>query len=302
VTAIVVARATIAHHSKSFALASRLLDRGTRDAAAIVYTWCRRADDAVDDAPADAGTLARLGRELDDAYAGTASDPVLAAFGAVVRERAIPRRYPDELLAGMAMDVHGTSYREIDDLIAYAYRVAGVVGLMMAHVFGVSDDRALRHAAHLGIAMQLTNVCRDVAEDWARGRLYVPDALLARHGAGGLAAELGGPLPASARVPVARAVADVLALADRYYRSGDRGTRALPWRAAIAARAARSVYAAIGSRIARAAARGTRAFVPAPFKLARVAGAALRVLVTLPVRAFGARVHVPNYFLELRDV
>jgi len=217
-----------------------------------------------------------------------------------VRERAIPRRYPDELLAGMAMDVHGTSYREIDDLIAYAYRVAGVVGLMMAHVFGVSDDRALRHAAHLGIAMQLTNVCRDVAEDWTRGRLYLPDALLAKHGAGGLAAHVGEPLPASARAPIAATVADLLALADRFYRSGDRGVRALPWRAAIAVRAARSVYAAIGRRIARATGR---AFVPMPIKLVRVAGAALRVFASLPWRALAGRApHVPTHILELRDV
>src|SRR5690606_17152070 len=105
-----VARMILAQHSKSFALASALLGRRTRDQTALVYTWCRRVDDAVDAAmPGDdhPSVLARLASELDAVYAGTARDPVLAALGDVVRERAIPRRYPEELLAGMAMDVAG---------------------------------------------------------------------------------------------------------------------------------------------------------------------------------------------------
>lgn len=305
-----IARATIAHHSKSFALASRLLGTRLRDQTAVVYTWCRRADDAVDGAPASEGVdaLARLTEELDATYAGVARDPVLAAFGAVAHERAIPRSYPAELLAGMAMDVTGTTYVTVEDLITYAWRVAGVVGLMMSHVFGVSDDDALVHAAHLGIAMQLTNISRDVAEDWERGRLYLPDELLAAHGAAGLAGELHGPLPVTARAPVGHAVRDLLAIADRYYRSGDRGIRALPWRAALAVRAARRVYAAIGARIARTGYDVTagRAVVPTGRKLAHVAAAASALALTSParlVRSLGGRaVSVPRLTLELRDV
>jgi phytoene desaturase len=306
-----IARATIAQRSRSFALASALLGRRARDRAAIVYTWCRRADDAVDTAGpgADHGpTLARLRRELDDAYAGTATDPVLAVFGEVARARAIPRRYPEELLAGMAMDAAGTRYATLDDLLRYCWRVAGVVGLMMSHVFGVSDDGALPRAAHLGIAMQLTNICRDVAEDWERGRLYLPDELLAARGAGGLARELGASLPAAAHPAIAAAVADLLALADRYYRSGDRGVSALPWRAALAVRAARGVYSAIGGRIARAGhdVLAGRAVVPAHTRLARVAGAVGRLALSAPLRAAraigGRAARVPRVTLELRDV
>jgi phytoene synthase len=238
------ARAVIAHHSKSFALASRLLGRSARDRAAVVYAWCRRADDAIDERGAAtrdelAGALAGLAGDVDAVYRGAATEPVLAGFAEVVRSRAIPRSYPGELLAGLAMDATGVRYAAIDDVIGYAWRVAGVVGLMMCHVFGVAGDHALVPAAHLGIAMQLTNICRDVAEDWQRGRLYLPDDLLAAHGAGGLAGELGGALPASARPAIARARAELLALADRYYRSGDRGLAALPWRAALAGAAAR---------------------------------------------------------------
>lgn len=303
-----LARAVIAHHSRSFALASRLLPKQARDDAAVLYAWCRRADDAVDTPSADPDVLATLSGELDLAYTGAAEDLLLAAFGEVVRARAIPRAYPAELLAGMAMDLDGARYEAVEDLFAYAWRVAGVVGLMMTHVLGLDDEDALVPAAHLGIAMQLTNVCRDVAEDWQRGRLYLPDEVLARHGAGGLRKELGQPLPAAAVAPLRGAVRDVLALADRYYRSADRGLAALPWRAAFAIRSARDIYAAIGGQIARRDhdVTAARAFVPARGKAARVALAALRVSASGPRRLqrrlAGRRHATPTRTLELADV
>jgi phytoene synthase len=305
------ARTTIAVHSKSFALASKVLGRRLRDQTAVVYTWCRRADDAVDlaaDRDHAIAALAGQRADLERAFAGTAADPVLAAFGEVARARAMPRAYPDALLDGMAMDVDGARYATVDDLLGYCWRAAGVVGLMMTHVFGVKDDRALPRAAALGIAMQLTNICRDVAEDWGRGRLYIPDELLAAHGGAGLAAELGGPLPATARAPLAGAVGDLLALADGYYRLGDRGVRDLPWRAALAVRAARRVYSAIGRRVAATGHDVTagRVFVPRAAKLAHVGAALGRTLLDTPVRAgramFGARARVPAHTLELADV
>lgn len=304
-----LARATIAHHSKSFALASRLLGRRLRDQTAVVYTWCRRADDAVDELVNPDGArldeaLARLAGELDGAYAGTSADPVLAAFGEVAHARRIPRHYPDELLAGMAMDARDTRYASVDELRLYAWRVAGVVGLMMSHVFGVKDEAALVHAAHLGIAMQLTNICRDVAEDWERGRLYLPDELLARHGAAGLVGDLGGPLPTRARAPIANTVRELLAIADRYYRSGDRGVPSLPWRAAGAVMAARRVYAAIGQRLRRADCDVTagRAVVTTGAKLGLVASALGRLAVSTPVRLVSSGAHVPTLTLRFEDV
>lgn len=297
-----VARQVIAKHSKSFALASRLLGPRVRDQAAVIYTWCRRADDAVDEDHGGHAAIERLDRELASAYEDRAVDPVLAAFGAVARERALPILYPRELLAGMAMDVEGVTYATLDQLITYAWRVAGVVGLMMTHVFGISDDDAVIHAAHLGIAMQLTNICRDVGEDWQRGRLYLPDELLAQYGAGGLANELGTPLPAAARTPIAATMNELLALADRYYRSGDRGVPALPWRPGLAVRAARRVYSAIGTKIARDGYQlGRRAIVPGSTKLALVATSLGRATLAAP-RYLGQRYHIPRRTLELRDV
>jgi phytoene synthase len=266
-------RDVIAHHSKSFALASKLLPAGARDDAAVLYAWCRRADDAVDgDAPAS-NVIDVLAEELTDAYGQRTRDPLLSAFGRVVRRRGIPRIYPGELLAGMAMDLRGTEYATLDDLIVYAWRVAGVVGLMMTHVLGIDDDDALVPAAHLGIAMQLTNICRDVAEDRARGRVYIPAGMTTH---------------------------DLLAVADRYYRSADRGFIALPFRAAIGVASARDIYAAIGPRIDDT---GARAYVPRHRKLAGVALATLRTFATLPRRALRRRDHhVPYRTLELHHV
>lgn len=307
------ARATLAHHSRTFSLASKLLPSDRRDDAAVLYAYCRRVDDAVDDAPSPEAARAALGAlraELDVLYAAPSStsssasstspspasppgaplaDPVLARLAAIVAARRLPRLYPEALLDGMAMDVSATRYHTVDDLLAYAYRVAGVVGLMMCHVLGLSDERAVVPAAHLGIAMQLTNICRDVAEDWQRGRLYLPASLLARHGAAPDLADraaAGEPLPADACPALAATTRELLALADRYYRSADRGMRALAFRPAFGIRAARYLYAAIGPRILARGAdpRAGRAFVPGWRKLALVGRAALGNLLSLPTR------------------
>jgi phytoene synthase len=248
--AVAESRAIIAHHSKSFALASRLLPAEGRDDASIVYAWCRRADDAVDLVPAadQPHAVARLYDELCGIYDGEAkADPMLARFQAIVRARRIPRAYPAELLAGMDMDAVGTVYGSYATLLSYCFRVAGTVGLMMSHVMGVRQKAALRHAAHLGMAMQLTNICRDVAEDWQRGRLYLPDDLLRAAGAVHLRRRLGEPqLPDDARAPVARVTRELLQRAEEFYRSGDVGLPYLSWRSAVAVGTARLVYADIG--------------------------------------------------------
>ena len=251
--AVAEARRVLAAKSKSFALAGRVLGGPARDRAAVVYAFCRRADDAIDLAPAGqhAAALARLRAELDAVYAARAAgDPVLDAFGEVARACRIPREYPEELIAGLAMDAAGTRYPALADLHLYCYRVAGTVGLMMCHVFGLRHDRALPRAVHLGVAMQLTNICRDVAEDWQLGRLYLPADMLAEEGAPDLARSLGGPFPHEARGPVTRVVRRLLAEAERFYASADRGMFDLPPRAAFAVRIARLVYAAIGRELA----------------------------------------------------
>lgn len=295
---------TMANHAKSFHFASRMLPRGCRAQAAVLYAWCRFADDAIDLAPREAGpeNLARLERELDDVYAGRPqSNLVLAAFQEVVQARAIPRAYPAELLAGMGMDIVKDRYATMDELLQYAFRVAGTVGLMMCHVLEVSDQAALRHAAHLGIAMQLTNICRDVREDWERGRLYLPLDWLANAGAPGLDGHLGGGLPTTARGPVAVVVRQLLEEADRYYRSGDRSIAMFSSRCALGVRTARLVYSAIGDRIAAREydALTGRAFVPLPRKLGLLAKAAALSAAAAPSR-LGSRFRAAKINTQLR--
>jgi phytoene synthase len=282
-----IAQSVLSHKSKSFALAAKLLPKAARDDAAILYAYCRRADDAVDeegDARARADAVERLARELSAIYAGDAlADPLLTAFQDLVRRRNIPEEYPCALLEGLRTDLGPVQLATSEELIVYSYRVAGVVGLMMCHVTGLSDPRALTNAVHLGIAMQLTNICRDVEEDFERGRLYLPATLLAECGAIGLDVELSSTLAPSAaelaphRMALSRVLDRLLALADRYYVSGDAGIPALPWRAALAVRAARLVYSAIGSEIRRQGCDvlAPRAVVSAWRKLALLARAAV---------------------------
>jgi len=270
----------IRRHSKSFSLASRLLPPGVRDDALVVYAWCRRADDAIDRAQGEvpAAALVRLRRELEQLHAGSApGEPLLTAFGEVLRARQIPVRYPRELLDGMAMDAQGVEYHELDQLLEYCYRVASTVGLMMCHVLGASHAAALRPAAHLGLAMQLTNICRDVAEDWQNGRLYLPADLLRRHGVHSLRPQ-GGPFPAAAIEGCRGALRELLELADRYYASSDAGSVYLSPRCALAVEVSRRVYSAIGRRVARQSydVSAGRAIVPGSEKLLACVAAAAR--------------------------
>ena len=289
---------TLAHHSKSFALAGKLLPSQQRRDAAVLYTYCRLADDSIDLVePADQpDALASLHSSLDSVYRGEPqSDVRLKAFQELVQRKQIPREYPEQLLAGMSMDTDGVQYHTLDDLLLYCHRVAGVVGLMMCHVLGVSDARALKNAAHLGIGMQLTNICRDVSEDWQRGRLYLPLELLREQGPHSLNGLRLGSLPHAARASIAAVTRRLLAEAERFYHSGDAGTSALPWRAAFSVRAARSIYSAIGGRILRSDydAYTMRAVVPQSQKLLSVLKAAFGTVFELPRRLFKARAQAP---------
>ena len=274
-------RQVLAHKSRSFALAARLLPAGVADDAAVVYAFCRRVDDAIDLAPATAAALQRLREEVESIYSGAAqADGQLAAFQEVVTRRAIPRAYVDELIDGMEMDVRGARYRTLQDLLVYCHRVAGTVGLMMCHVMGVRGPAALRRAAHLGIAMQLTNICRDVGEDWQNGRLYLPAGLLGPSAP----CVAAGPFPDRLRARARLATGGLLREAERYYQSADAGIEMLGWRCALAVRTARLVYAAIGLRVEEQGCDplAGRAVVPWWRKLLLVGKAVVLGLARLP--------------------
>ena len=185
--AIVAAAAeSIAKGSKSFALASKLFDKTTRERAWLLYSWCRRCDDLADgqdhggERQLVVDPMARLGtiRFLTDAALDGQStgDPAFDALGIVARECGIPRRFIDDHIAGFALDAEDWQPRTEDDLLRYCYHVAGVVGCMMAIVMGVDpqDDDTLDRACDLGLAFQLANIARDISEDDAVGRCYLP--------------------------------------------------------------------------------------------------------------------------------
>jgi phytoene synthase len=288
-TAIQHCQSIIDVHSRSFSLAARFLSADVHDRAVVLYAWCRRADDAVDLTGPDEGRVAleSLRAELDQIYGDTPlEDPVLSAFREVIRMGQISRGYPDELLEGLAMDVRGERYLYMEPFLQYCYRVAGTVGLMMCHVMGIRDERAISNAVHLGIAMQITNICRDVEVDWNNDRLYLPEEILAKCGISGLHERLGEPFPMEAREPCRRAIQVLLAEADRFYSSGYAGLHALSWRSSLSIRIAGRVYQEIGARLAELDhdPLGGRAIVSKRRKIELTTWCALRSLAEAPRR------------------
>ena len=182
------ARKITAHYSKSFYFSAQMLPREQRWATFALYGFCRHCDNLIDTPRQRTeteilGEIQRLTEELQIAYnTGESQDPIIRAFILVAKAYGIPIAYPFDLLNGVAMDVQQTRYKTFDELSLFCYRVAAVVGLMMTHVLGYKDERAFGYAKQLGIAMQLTNILRDVKEDKEIGRLYIPQADLAEFG------------------------------------------------------------------------------------------------------------------------
>jgi phytoene synthase len=219
-----VCRRITRHHARTFFLASACLPRATRAHAYAIYGFCRWADDGVDDSRdrlEAAGRLRRAREALDLAYSREAAPPGLLAFRRTIRLRSIPRHLFDALLDGIEMDLDVARYADFAELDRYCYRVAGVVGLMMTHVFGYRSERCWPNALALGTAMQLTNILRDVAEDFRMGRIYLPRAEMARFGVGEAQLAEGRvdePFRALMRFQIDRA--------RRYYAESEAG---LPW-------------------------------------------------------------------------
>ena len=274
--------------SKSFSLAAKLFDSETRDAAFFLYGWCRYCDDQVDDAgkTASQDQLAKRIKALKEDTAAAFSfveqrEPVFVALQYIVHRYGIPAHYALELIEGMAMDARGTRYNSLKELLLYCYRVASTVGLMMSHVMGLRDESALKHAADLGIGMQLTNIARDIIEDAAMGRIYLPLSWLQE--AQIPAAEVAAP---EYREKLAMLSLRLLREADRYYRSGDAGLWYLSFRSACAVSASRQVYSEIGSLLLRKGARAwdQRTYVTRSLKLWVVIRGVLSLLRSVPGR------------------
>ena len=174
------ARLSTAHHSKSFYLTSRLLPRDRQWATFALYAFCRYIDNLAD-VPRNRSQgelleeLHQFEQELQRAYrTGESQHPVIQPYILVARQYGIPIEYPVDLIRGAQMDMEDVTYETFEDLYLFCYRVAGVVGLMMTHLLGYKDESAFEYAEKLGVAMQLTNILRDVQEDMQMGRIYLP--------------------------------------------------------------------------------------------------------------------------------
>jgi len=261
---VATAHEAIARGSKSFAAASLLFDRKTREHAWLLYAWCRRCDDLADGqefghdlsaVPNPAARLALTRRLTDAALAGEiVGDPAFDALRIVAAETRLPHRFAYDLIEGFRLDLEEWGPRSENDLYRYCYHVAGAVGCMMAVAMGVSpdDEDTLDRACDLGMAFQLANIARDIEEDDRGGRCYLPEEWLV---------EMDMP-PGQHMKPPFRPRLTVLArrLVDRaaaFEASARVGTRQLGLRSAWAVLAAAGIYGAIGREVV---ARGDHAW------------------------------------------
>ena len=267
-------RAALVLGSRSFAAAARILPRRVRAPATALYAFCRVADDAVDTEADPRASVRRLRARLDAIYANAPFDhPADRAFAAVVAEYEMPKALPAALIEGFEWDAEGRRYETLDALHAYCARVAGTVGAMMALLMGVRDAPRLARACDLGVAMQLTNIARDVGEDARNGRIYLPLEWLREAGVQPAVWEAAPAYTPAVRGVVHRMLAD----ADALYARSEAGIAALPADCRSAIRAAGRIYAEIGRLVRNPGFDpvGTRAIVPRRRKIALLAQAML---------------------------
>ncbi len=239
-------REAIRHGSLSFHAASRLLPARVRDPALALYAFCRLADDEVDLSSRKRAAVEDLRERLDLAYAGRPRDAAPdRAFTSVIEMFEMPRALPEALLEGLAWDAEMRRYRTLSELTDYSARVASAVGVMMCVLMKVRDRHALARAADLGVAMQFTNIARDVGEDALEDRLYLPMEWLEHAGID----PQGFVDNPQARKAVRAMVKRLLIEAERLYIRSEAGIGALPLSVRPGIFAARFIYAAIGTRL-----------------------------------------------------
>ena len=253
---VAFAQESISRGSKSFRFASRLFDRTTRERVWLLYAWCRKCDDMADgqdhggamEAVTDPQARLQAIRELTAmALAGTpTSEPAFDCLGVVARECGLTQRMAEDVIEGFALDAADWHPRSESDLYQYCYHVAGTVGVMMAVVMGVAadDDATLDRACDLGLAFQLANIARDIAEDDAAGRCYLPDDWLAKLDIGP-----GEHMQPHNREKLALMGHWLADKAENYEASARVGAKHLPLRARWAVLSAAGIYGEIARKV-----------------------------------------------------
>jgi len=252
------AKASIERGSKSFARASKLFSRQTRERAWLLYYWCRACDDLADGQDHGQGmseianpekTIAAMRMMTARAHGGEQTgNPPFDAYGVVAQECGIPKKLADDMIDGFALDARGWRPETEDDLLQYCYHVAGAVGCMMAIVMGVSarNHEVLDRACDLGLAFQLANIARDVAEDAEAGRCYLPRDWLA-------AADINPDriMAPERRDALIALINQLCVMAGEYESSARVGAASLPFRSRWAVLAAAGIYGDIAREIRR---------------------------------------------------
>jgi phytoene synthase len=262
------ARSVLKRNGKSFWFASLFLPAETALQAARLYAFCRAMDDLADD-PHQRAAASRLQSVRDDLQRGSSTQPVVADFLDLAHRFALPLEAADYLLEAFLEDATAALHlADEQQLVRYCYGVAGTVGLMMSPLLGAVDVRASRPAIDLGIAMQMTNIARDVLEDAQNGRRYLPGSWVGEITATAIAAD------SAARQRVASAIEQLLNLADVYYASAFSGFAYLPPQSRRAIEITATIYREIGVRIRKNQFRWWlgRAYVPLWRKAAIAAG------------------------------
>ena len=263
--------------SKSFSGASKLLDKHTRESAILLYSWCRYCDDQIDNQllgfnlsfeevkESNDKILQKIEKKTQQAINNESLEQFeFKALRRVLEEHQIPEQYPIEHLEGFRMDVEKKQYHTITDTLDYCYHVAGVVGIMMACIFGIKDPKVLERAADLGIAFQLTNIARDVIADAEVGRVYLPKEWLVAYDI-----DPGSILEIKNRMKLFLLIKKLLDLSDQYYDSANIGIQSLPLRIRWGIKVALSVYQQIGFKIRTLSSNAwnQRIYVKRPYKL-----------------------------------
>tara|TARA_E500000331_G_scaffold342948_1_gene377186 strand:- start:265 stop:1233 length:969 start_codon:yes stop_codon:yes gene_type:complete len=243
----------LSNHGKTFHWAKRFLGPTAARQATLLYAFCRCLDDIADgDRLGGLKLLEKIDAALEMGIAGdlAVDVPELKAFLALSEETSIPLTAAHDLITGLICDQGTVAITDQDALVTYAYQVAGTVGLMMAPILGRVDRRADAFAIDLGIAMQLTNIARDVAEDAGLGRRYIPASWCEALTAAEISASIANK-ETKTRSIISAGIVKILDLSESYYRSGLSGLAYLPWQNHLAIGIAAKVYRAIGTKIVR---------------------------------------------------
>lgn len=250
-----LSRSAIAQGSKSFSFASKFFRQRDREGAWLLYSWCRLCDDSIDQSDSKESALRKLAwLESQTKIALHTNEhllhPAFEGLRVLNRVYGLPVMLPLDLIEGMRMDVEGFRPQTLEELGKYCYHVAGVVGVMMCYVMRVKDERAHAHAIAYGNGLQMTNIVRDIADDWKLDRIYIPLEWLRE-------LDVDADNFDQYRNAWPRLAKRLLRAGDARYDFGRTGLHYLPWRARLACRVAGRIYQEIGHE---ALARGVRAW------------------------------------------